>query len=432
MPHHSWQNDRAMHRNLIAAVLLLLASGCSSAEEEPAPEGPGPAVPALPAAPEPEVRDGAALRVYVEGVPELSGRYWRGDLVLLPPGHRVTLRSLGAGGAAPALGDADLREWQGTWEKAGGSSTPLKRGGLSLFTPQLPGARYSLSVDPHDGEAGEAIDAEPARFPVAILHEAEIARSSRTGRWRVTVARQAIGTYPNPEKATSWRVRMHKGLYRPPRFWMKLSPDVEKLHLSPSVLTGQMIGFITDKKKTRPKRRHTSWFPPNRPFVYELEMLTRELRKGGLRFKRLAVNSCFRTPYYNRRIGGSSFSRHIYGDAADVMIDEDGDEVCDDINGDGRVDELDGLVIGQAARRVANPPLVPEGGIGVYGFIGKDSCRSYCHFDGRGYITRWGAHYPRGRRRVYEWWPADEYREDQEPPPEFAKPPADGEGQSRE
>jgi hypothetical protein len=154
-------------------------------------------------------------------------------------------------------------------------------------------------------------------------------------------------------------------------------------------------------------------------------LLSRRLIARRVRLKRLAVNSAFRTPVYNRQVGGSSFSRHIYGDAADVMVDEDGDEVCDDVNGDGRVDEKDGLVIGNVVRQLQGSGQIAPGGIGVYGFDGQDSARSYVHFDLRGYVTRWGTVYRGGRRLALEWWPESEYREDQEPPPEFRDPPPD-------
>ena len=34
--------------------------------------------------------------------------------------------------------------------------------------------------------------------------------------------------------------------------------------------------------------------------------------------------------------------------------------------------------------------LVNAGGAGVYAFDGPESCKSYAHFDARGYLTRWG------------------------------------------
>ena len=46
--------------------------------------------------------------------------------------------------------------------------------------------------------------------------------------------------------------------------------------------------------------------------------------------------SGYRTPFYNRSIGNQTrFSRHVYGDAADIYADDDGDGKMDDLDGDG-------------------------------------------------------------------------------------------------
>jgi hypothetical protein len=383
---------------LVGAVMLAgCPSGESSAAQDPAPPPPAPKAPT-----------DHLLHAEVKDVPRLSGPCWPGCLIPLPPGTKVTLKPC----AQWRLSLSD--DSTAKWKAAGGSAVAGDAGSLELFTPQLQGASYTLQAT--RGETCEQVRLE-------ILHEAALARSARTGAWTLKLKGKRLGTYPDPGRARSWRVRMHKDLYAPPRFWMKITPANQDLLLAPHLAVGQMVGFVTQKDKSKPKHRHTDWFPPNRALVNKLELLTRELLAAGVKLKRLAVNSGFRSPYYNRKIGGSSFSRHIYGDAADVMVDEDGDEVCDDINGDGAQDEKDGLVIGQSARRLEASKAVALGGLGVYGMDGKDSCRSYCHLDSRGYLTRWGTVYRRGRRRLLEWWPASEYREDEPPPPEFRDPP---------
>jgi len=392
----------------VPSLLIAILAGCSSGAEPPAPAKPPSGSGSL-HRPSGQDRpaDGAALVVTVAGISRLSGRYWNGDTILLPPAHKVTVRFLGA---AAALRISDRRLWTGS----GGSLGEAVEDRQQLFTPQLPGQSFALKQGPGKETLG---------FRVHILHEAEMTRNRKLGTTRLKVGGSIIGTYPNPRTARSWRVRMHARFFKPPRYWMRITAGNQQQQLAPHVQMGQMVGFITEKDKTRPKRRHSSWFPPNRELVYSLELLTRELLRKKVKVSRLAVNSAFRAPFYNRRIGGSSYSRHIYGDAADVMVDEDGDEVCDDITGDGRADHRDGLVIGQAIRKLQLSGAIRPGGIGVYGFIGKDSARSYSHFDCRGYVTRWGSHY-RGRRKLpLEWWPEEEYREDQEPPPEFRSPP---------
>ena len=51
--------------------------------------------------------------------------------------------------------------------------------------------------------------------------------------------------------------------------------------------------------------------------------------------------SGYRTPHYNKAIGNGQFSRHVWGGAADVFVDEDGNGVMDDLNRDGNVTRAD-------------------------------------------------------------------------------------------
>jgi uncharacterized protein YcbK (DUF882 family) len=103
------------------------------------------------------------------------------------------------------------------------------------------------------------------------------------------------------------------------------------------------------------------------------------------------VMSGFRTPQYNSRggntAGRASLSRHMYGDAADVFIDNDGNGWMDDLNGDGKVTIKDSEVIQAAVDRVEreHPNLV--GGAGVY--VATSGHGPFIHVDVRGYRARW-------------------------------------------
>jgi hypothetical protein len=78
----------------------------------------------------------------------------------------------------------------------------------------------------------------------------------------------------------------------------------------------------------------------------------------------------------------------MFGDAADVFVDNDGDGRMDDLNHDGRVDHRDARVILDAAERVEG--LHPElrGGVGVY--RATSSHGPFAHVDVRGWRARWG------------------------------------------
>src|SRR5438034_9008824 len=102
----------------------------------------------------------------------------------------------------------------------------------------------------------------------------------------------------------------------------------------------------------------------------KLELTIQQLEASGHDVRHVTVMSGFRTPQYNHTGGNTegraNLSRHMYGDAADVFVDNDGNGVMDDLNRDGRVDARDADVIRVAAERVEQqyPSLI--GGIGVY------------------------------------------------------------------
>jgi uncharacterized protein YcbK (DUF882 family) len=129
----------------------------------------------------------------------------------------------------------------------------------------------------------------------------------------------------------------------------------------------------------------------NPKLLDKLELTIQELEASHHPVRRITVMSGFRTPLYNHTGGNTqgraNLSRHMYGDASDVFIDNDGNGMMDDLNHDGRVDVRDAQVIGDAADRVerANPPMV--GGVGVY-----SACCGhgpFTHIDVRGFRARW-------------------------------------------
>ena len=126
--------------------------------------------------------------------------------------------------------------------------------------------------------------------------------------------------------------------------------------------------------------------------VDKLELVMAELNRSGVRATRMVVLSGFRTPQYNQRGvgrgGRASDSRHQYGDAADVFVDNDGNGRLDDLNGDKRVNSRDVRVMLDAVERVeqAWPELV--GGAGLYKATSAHG--PFVHIDVRGTRTRWG------------------------------------------
>lgn len=142
------------------------------------------------------------------------------------------------------------------------------------------------------------------------------------------------------------------------------------------------------------KNQHGIWpkaMVLREPLVDKLELVIAELQAMGVRVSHMQVMSGFRTPAYNAQglgSGRAEDSRHQYGDAADVFVDNDRDGRMDDLNRDGRVNIKDADVIVRAAERVEarNPTLV--GGIGRY--PATSSHGPFVHIDTRGHRARWG------------------------------------------
>jgi uncharacterized protein YcbK (DUF882 family) len=125
--------------------------------------------------------------------------------------------------------------------------------------------------------------------------------------------------------------------------------------------------------------------------VDKLELVLADLAKHGVDVSGVRVMSGFRTPQYNvsggNTQGRAALSRHMYGDASDVYLDDNHDGVMDDLDHDGRISINDSKVILAAVDRVeaAHPELV--GGAGIY--PAGPGHGPFIHIDTRGYRARW-------------------------------------------
>jgi uncharacterized protein YcbK (DUF882 family) len=171
--------------------------------------------------------------------------------------------------------------------------------------------------------------------------------------------------------------------YRNPDGFIEVTPENQSTQVSEHF---RLRDFLThDQAAVWPK-----YLVLRSELVDKLELVIEELRRSGVPVRRVTVMSGFRTPQYNGPGGDgrSGLSRHMYGDAADVFVDDDGDGNMDDLNRDGRIDHRDARVILDAAERVerAHPELA--GGVGVY--RGNGAHGPFAHVDVRGWRARWG------------------------------------------
>lgn len=210
-------------------------------------------------------------------------------------------------------------------------------------------------------------DGEP--FALLVLRpfgekRGEVLNGYRLGRW----------------PAERWM--MARNYFNPDGF-VEVTPENEALPLSPHFTLGD---FVThDQRATWPK-----YVVLEEKLIDKLELVLADLAERGIPTTRVRVLSGFRAPYYNDRGTGEGMargSRHQYGDAADIIIDANGDGRMDDLNGDGRLDLRDTEPIARAIERVERryPELV--GGLGTYTAMGPSG--PFAHVDVRGTSARW-------------------------------------------
>ena len=170
--------------------------------------------------------------------------------------------------------------------------------------------------------------------------------------------------------------------YRVPEGFVRLTPEVLDLFVSPHF---QLRQFVCKQASDFPK-----FLRIRTRMLLKLEMLLEEVNEAGHDADTFAVLSGYRTPWYNRTIGNrTKYTRHAYGDAADVYVDRDGDGWMDDLTGDGRATRADARVlydlVEDATEETWYQPLV--GGLGLYG--AKPHRGPFIHVDTRGYRARW-------------------------------------------
>lgn len=120
----------------------------------------------------------------------------------------------------------------------------------------------------------------------------------------------------------------------------------------------------------------------NEALLRKLEYLLTRTNAAGYTATTFYVMSGYRTPAYNHALGNVLFSRHTFGAAADVFVDENHDGRMDDLNGDGRSDARDGELLYRLFETAG-----VEGGMGEYAPTRAHG--PFVHVDVRDRRARW-------------------------------------------
>jgi hypothetical protein len=261
------------------------------------------------------------------------------------------------------LGTDSLPEGAAVHYSSGAETHTAPEDTTALLAPDQPGVwRMAIKI-------GEAIR------PVSDFNL--ITLKPFTTKQRGRIGLYYLGNWPS-ERARA------RARYAPPRGFIEVTLENRDTYVSEHFRLGD---FLTKNQfEVWPK-----YLVLETRLLDKLELVLAELRALGVRTDGVRVLSGFRTPQYNRGGGDprgrAALSRHMYGDAADIYIDNDGNGSMDDLNGDGRVNIRDAAVIQDAVDRVerTHPQLV--GGCGIYS--GSGSHGPFTHIDTRGFRSRW-------------------------------------------
>jgi len=171
-------------------------------------------------------------------------------------------------------------------------------------------------------------------------------------------------------------------VYAPPRAFIEVTKQNQHELVSPHFTLGQ---FVSKQPSGYPK-----YVALRERLLLKLEMILEAVQESGKNVKTLHVMSGFRTPFYNKAIGNpTQYSRHLYGDAADIFVDQDQNNMMDDLDHDGKTTLVDAQkfanIIIDKSKEAWYRPFI--GGLGVYG--PRSHRGPFVHVDVRGTPARW-------------------------------------------
>ena len=263
------------------------------------------------------------------------------------PGSVVRIRHAGVAGGSLSAVEGDGR---------------LRSGGPGEWTwtaPATPGFHAVRVV------SSEPVDTIQLTF--MVMRPASEVRNGKLNGY-------GIGTYRGRPSSMS-------SAYEPPHGFIEARPQDYDILVSPNF---RLRDFLC---KAPGDPRYVLVSPS---LLVKLEALLMAVNEAGHRTPRLTVMSAFRTPAYNRAIGNTTdFSRHLWGDAADVFVDADGDGVMDDLDRDGNVGLADARWLAEVVERMMTErdPQLSPGGLAVY--RANAAHGPFVHVDTRGRRARW-------------------------------------------
>ncbi len=267
----------------------------------------------------------------------------------------------------------------------------------------MPGKEVTLEVHDSGGDASFALTAESGRVEAKSKRKWRWKPGDEPGLTRLTITGSPSGRTMTLNAFVMVPLARVKGgmlngyrigeypsiplrqlpIYRAPAGLVEVTPGNEETLIAPHFRLKQ---FLCKQNGGYPK-----YVALRVRLLLKLELVLDAVNRGGYPARTFAVLSGYRTPAYNHEIGNVKYSRHQWGDAADIFIDErPSDGNMDDLNGDGTIDYHDAAVIydiidGMFGQSWYEPFT---GGLGRYKKTRNHG--PFVHTDTRGFRARWG------------------------------------------
>jgi uncharacterized protein YcbK (DUF882 family) len=171
-------------------------------------------------------------------------------------------------------------------------------------------------------------------------------------------------------------------IYERPKGLFAVDKESANLMLTPHF---SLMQFLCKQQSNYPKLVLI-----NERLLLKLEYLLSVVNEAGYPVESFGFISAYRTPDYNKQIKNVRYSRHVYGGAVDIIIDQDKDGHMDDLNQDGITNASDVEILHALVEAQYHQPAYRpyRGGLGFY--EGNGVHKGFIHVDVRGNKARWG------------------------------------------
>lgn len=240
-----------------------------------------------------------------------------------------------------------------------GAAIVEKKEKATWVAPSIPGV-YELILQPNFGEQSKLL--------FFVMYPASKVVNGRLNGY-------TIGQYPK-------EALNGQEIYKPPMGFVEVTKQNQDIWVSPHY---QLKQFLCKQNQGFPK-----YVVLRTRLLRKLEFLTEVSAEKGYTKNGFTIMSGYRTPYYNSLIKNKKYSRHQWGGAADIYIDENPkDGVMDDLNKDGKITVADAQVLWNLVESYyVKPEYKPMiGGLGLY--KANAAHGPFVHVDVRGFRARW-------------------------------------------